>query len=120
MSITIQYPKQKAHRLLRAITYGIVTTALLFLSITNSYSQLQEPYDEISVTLTVSRVGSCEVPAIIHEEKACLSIKEVFDFLKIKNSISQDADSITGFFIRPDASYSIDHTHQRITFQGKV
>ena len=79
-----------------------------------------DPYDDISVTFNVQRIGSCEIPAIIHGESAYLPIKEVFDFLKIKNSLSSDLDSITGFFINPKSVYIVDKIKNRIIFENKT
>ena len=93
---------------------------LIYCSPIFGYSQADDNYDDISVTFNVQRVGSCEIPAIIHGETAYLPIKEMFDFLKIKNSPSADFDSITGFFINAKASYVIDKIKNRITFDGKV
>lgn len=84
------------------------------------YSQANDTYDDISVTFNVQRIGSCEIPAIINGESAYLPIKEVFDFLKIKNSSSADIDSITGFFINPKSGYTVDKIKNRITFEGKI
>lgn len=85
------------------------------------YSQAgDDTYDDISVTFNVQRIGSSEIPAIIHGETAYLPIKEVFDFLKIKNSPSADFDSISGYFIDPKAGYIVDKIRNRITFENKT
>lgn len=75
--------------------------------------------EELPITLNVQRIGSLEVPAIIVGRKVYLSVKDVFDFLKIRNVPSPELDSITGFFITPDAGYCISHLNNTIHYQGK-
>ena len=84
------------------------------------YCQQENPYDEISITFNVQRIGSCEIPALIHEQTAYLPVKEVFDFLKIKNSPSANMDSVEGFFIYPKNEYVIDKEHNKIKYQDKI
>lgn len=79
----------------------------------------QDNYDEISITLNVQRIGSTEIPALIYEQTAYLPIKEVFDYLKIKNTESMSMDSVEGFFINPKAIYLIDRPANKIIFQEK-
>lgn len=74
-------------------------------------------YDEISVTLNVLRIGSTELSAIIKGQNAYLPVKEMFDFLKIRNHLSPEMDTISGFFIFPEAPFIIDKTS--VTYQGK-
>ena len=83
-------------------------------------AQNEPQYDEISVFLNIQRVGGIDIPAVILDETVFLPVADIFAFLKIKNNPSAQLDSITGFFINPQATYSIDRVHNRITFQGKV
>src|SRR5947209_7498228 len=66
------------------------------------------PYDEILVFMNVQGVGNVQVAAAIRNETAYLAITDVFDFLKIKNNPSDGRDSITGFYITPQAKFVID------------
>lgn len=77
------------------------------------------PYDEILVFMNVQGVGNTQVPAAIRNETAYLAITDVFDFLKIRNTASQHMDSITGFYITPQAVFVIDKIHNTIEYQGK-
>ena len=92
---------------------------LLVLS-TNAKSQSEDTYDEISVVLNVQRIGSTEIPAIIHNQEAYLPVKDIFDFLKIKNTMSPDYDLITGYFITPLAKFTVDKVNKVIIYQGKT
>lgn len=77
-------------------------------------------FDELSVMLTVQRIGSIEIPVIIYGQQVYLPVKEIFDFLKIKATVSDDLDSLSGFFIHPSSPYLIDHTRNEIVYQGIV
>jgi len=77
-------------------------------------------YDEISVFFNVQRFGGTEFTAVIRNENVYLPVTDIFNFLKIKNTISQDLDSISGFFLNQEARYLIDKTHGQIIFQGKT
>lgn len=77
-------------------------------------------FNETSVFLTVQGVGGMELPAVIYNETPYLSITDVFDFLKIKNTISQGADTVSGTFITENALFLIDKISNRIYYQGKV
>lgn len=85
-----------------------------------SKAQTQNNFDEISVTLSVPRIGSWEMPAIISGQSVFLPVKEFFDVLQIKNITSEHADSITGFFINPKAAYVIDRINNKIIYEDKV
>ena len=95
---------------------------LLFLSILlllskTTFSQTSSDYDEISITCNVQRIGSIELAALIYKDQCYLPVKDLFDFLKIKNQLSVTEDSITGFFIQPEAYYVFDKLHNRIIYQ---
>ncbi|MBK7028240.1 MAG: SPOR domain-containing protein [Bacteroidales bacterium] len=91
-------------------------SVILLLSATLS-AQNEEDYDEITVYLAVQKVGTIEISAVIMNEQAYLPVTELFDFLKIKNQISSNLDSITGFFISPKAQFLIDYNANMITLQ---
>lgn len=74
-------------------------------------------FDEITIYATVPGVGSVEVPAIMHNDKVYLAVTAVFDFLQIRNVLSPQMDSITGFFIHPNNVYQINATQQCIYYQ---
>lgn len=77
-------------------------------------------FEEILVVLNVQRIGSIEIPSIIHKNEVYLSVKDVFDFLKIKNSISPEVDMVQGFFLNPGNTYLIDKQNNRIVYQDKT
>ncbi len=92
-----------------------------FLLISNkSYSQKEEIYDEIGVILNVERVGNIEIPIVINNQIAYLPVKEIFDFLKIKNTLSLQLEQIEGFFINPQSRFIIDKYKNQIIYQDKI
>jgi hypothetical protein len=76
-------------------------------------------YEEILVLLNVQGVGGVQIPAAILKDVAYLSVSEVLDYLKIKNTVSPGMDSITGFFILQQAPFVIDFAHNQIVYQGR-
>ncbi len=120
---------------------GILMSCLLFISSFSLFSQTgvaytkvdlsafndtlfthtptNEEYDEVIITLNVERIGSIEIPAIIFNEIAYLPVKEIFDFLKIKNIISEDRNSVNGFFIDQLVTYEINKLKNQVIFQDK-
>ena len=93
---------------------------LLFLFPKTASANNETEYDTIPVFVNVQNVGGEEIPAIIKDQVVYLSVTDVFDFLKIKNEHNAGIDSVYGFFIEQQRTFSIDRYHHRITYQGKV
>jgi len=83
-------------------------------------AQNETEYDEISVFLNVQKVGGADIPAVMRDETVYLPVVDIFTFLRIRNTPSAQLDSVTGFFINQQATYSINKLKNRITYQGKV
>ncbi|MBV5348478.1 hypothetical protein JZU61_02240, partial [bacterium] len=97
-----------------------VVFCLLISFVTNKSNAQEEPeFDELSVFFQVQNIGAVEIPAVIRGQEVLLPVSELFTFLKIKNTLSTGMDSVSGFFLSPDASYLIDRTRNSINFQGK-
>jgi hypothetical protein len=95
---------------------------LLFLLIVKpdpSFGQTDTEYDEVSVYLKVQGIGGADIPALIKDEVVYLSVSDIFNLIKIKNTPSARLDSLSGFFINPQDEYLIDRVKRQITFQGK-
>lgn len=92
---------------------------ILFLS-HSAYSQDNPEYDEILIYADVAGVGSFELPVVIRDNEVFLAVKDLFDFLKVRNDISGSLDTISGFFINPQATYLIDYQGNRIRFQERI
>jgi hypothetical protein len=94
-------------------------TDTIYQSTSSSYEPSEAEYDEVLITLNVARIGSIEIPAIVYKETAYLPVKQIFDYLKIWNTLSADLRSVDGFFINPGAPYSINKSWNLVTYAGK-
>ena len=92
---------------------------LIFQSV-QGFSQAQPVYEEVPISLYVTGIGNTEMPAIIMGDEAYLPIKDLFDFIKIKNGFSANIDSIEGYFINPMATYLVDKSQHLIQYQDKT
>lgn len=93
---------------------------LLFLFNARLYPQDLPEYDEISIFLLIQGYGGAEINSLIKDEELFLPVTDLFSFLKIKNDPSPDFETISGFFVNPEAEYLIDRTKNRIVYQGKT
>jgi hypothetical protein len=94
-------------------------TDTIYKSTGSAHEPTNTEYDEVLITLNVPRIGSIEIPAIVYQETIYLPVKELFDYLKIKNTISSDLRSVNGFFINPAATYSINKSWNQIIYEAK-
>jgi hypothetical protein len=74
--------------------------------------------EETSMTVSVEKIGSLELPAIIIGKTTYLSVSSVFTFLKIKHTFSPGMDSLSGFFPGPSDAFLINNSHNVIRYQG--
>jgi hypothetical protein len=77
-------------------------------------------YEEILVYVEIPGIGGFELPSVIRGSDVYLAVADLFDFLKVSNKISQDMDSISGFFINPEATYFVNYPESRIKFQERI
>lgn len=77
-------------------------------------------FEEISLYLNIQGVGGTEIDALIVGEDAYLSVKQLFDYLKIKNESSDDFSILHGFLINPQDLYSIDKATNEIKLKDKI
>lgn len=113
LNATIGY-SQPGNAFVPAVTkYNLADTSL-------ANNEGDDDYEEISITLNVQRIGSLEIPAIISGRSVYLSVKDLFDFLKIRNYPAAGFDSATGFFINPKATFLIDKTNNQIVYSGRI
>lgn len=106
------------YRYLRSL---YITIVLILTAYIPTHSQEAEPlYEEIIISVDVLNVGITEMSALIKEEEVYLPVADVFDFLKIKNEVSQGMDSVSGFFITEDARFVVDNPGKRILYQNKT
>ncbi len=97
-----------------------VISALFLLNPFKLYSQELPEYDEISVFLDIPGVGGGDIEALVRAEELYLPVTDLFDFLRIKNTASPSMETISGFFINPEATYEIDRNKNQIVYQNKT
>lgn len=104
-----------------AVILFMISMVLQAVANNNDNDNDEDPkFEETSIMVVLQGIGSAEIPAVVKEETAYLSITDVFNFLKIKNQPSENNDSISGFFISQDAVFLIDKKKNRILFRDKV
>ncbi len=91
-----------------------------FSPFTHLKAQQQPGFDEISIFINFPLVGGKEIAAVINGQELFLPVTDLFDFLKIRNVPSPDLETISGFFISPDAKYVISQTENQIQYQDKI
>ncbi len=107
-------------RIRPSIRHFIILMFIMPLFQQSGFCQDESKYIETSTFFSVSNVGGTEIQALINEKIVYLSVAEVFDFLKIKNNRSPSLDSVSGFFIDPQAVFLIDRIRNRIEYNGKT
>ena len=106
---------------LRQFLTALALMAMLLLTVNLTVAAQEEPqYDEFPVYVRVPYIGVSEIDAVIKGEEVWLSVSGLFDFLKIKNVVSGDLENVTGFFIKPDDTYSVDRLSNTIVYAGRT
>src|SRR5688572_10445606 len=103
---------------------GRIYTLLLFclvfnVSTTLGFNETDGGHEELSISLNVKGIGSAEIPALYRDHEIYLSVIDVFNFLKIKNSFTEAMDSVSGFLINENATFIIDKSNNVIVYQEK-
>jgi hypothetical protein len=93
---------------------------IMLLANVHSANAQEEDCDEVLVTLQVKYMGSTELPSIICGNEVYLSVPNVFDFLKIKNTTNVNYSSIEGFFILQNNTFKIDENANQITYRDQI
>jgi hypothetical protein len=111
----------KLRRMLSDFSNVTIIALLLFcLPVSSVFSQDLPEYDEISIFINVPLVGGGDIAAVIKGQELYLPVTDLFDFLKIRNVPSPGLETISGFFINPDAKYLISRTDNQIRYQDKT
>src|SRR5688572_14204375 len=77
------------------------------------HSRASEDPDEISVYLSLQKIG-IYIPALLQEEETLyLPISDVFNFLKINNHLSPAQDSVSGFILNQNDPFLVDYVQHR-------
>ena len=93
---------------------------LLLLAAPALQAETGEGDEQLSVSLNVKGIGSVEIPAIYRGQDIYLSVTDIFNFLKVKNTYSEALDSISGFLVSEDATFLIETGLNRVTYRDQV
>jgi len=104
------------------LTYSAVLLLNLFVFSGQGKLLSQElpEYDEVPVSLEITGVGAGEIDALIKAEELYLPVTDLFSFLKIRNISSPGFETISGFFVNPEATYIINRTKNLIIYHDKT
>ncbi|WP_240613037.1 carboxypeptidase-like regulatory domain-containing protein [Chitinophaga parva] len=106
--------------LYRVFPVGILFCAVMPLLSSKAAAKGPDPvFYETSVFVVVQGIGGAEIPAVIADDSAYLSVTDIFNFLKIKNTASPRMDSVYGFFITENAPFVIDRKNNVIHYRDK-
>ncbi len=120
MTVSLSCIRAESCRRGSARRWKVVALFIFSFFSVQGYSQKGNDYEELPVTLHVPKIGTTEIAVLVQNEEAYLAVKDLFDFLKIKNTTSENGDTLEGFFMDPQASYLIDNVHHLIIFNGKT
>ncbi|MFN5983251.1 MAG: hypothetical protein ACK476_08935 [Fluviicola sp.] len=84
---------------------------------TNSSDELE--YEEFTIKLNVDKLGTYEMEAVYFEDALYLPIIDLFRKLEIYLIHSQELDTISGFILSPENTYSLDLISNKIKFRSK-
>jgi len=86
---------------------------------TTVFSQDEVEYDQFTIKLNVDKLGVYEMEAIYYNDNIYLPIIDLFGKLEIFVNHSIQLDTITGFILSNDNSYSLNSNSGQITFRDK-
>lgn len=92
----------------------------LFSMIAFSATAQEENCDEVLVLLQVKYIGATEISSVICGSDVYLSIPEVLDFIKIRNTPNSSFTVINGFFINQNNTFKIDQYTNTIFYKEEV
>src|SRR3989339_241901 len=105
---------------LQSMVIMLFSALFLFSNSANALAQEQDDYDEIIIFFSVPRIGGADIPGLIKDDEVYLSVIDVFNFLKIKVDYEAGFDQVTGFFLNPQSTYTIDRINNSITYNKKT
>lgn len=92
----------------------------MLLAICSQTLKAQVPYaiDVVSVDLQVPDIGDTTITSLIINEKAWLSVSDIFEFLNIHHIRSESGDTLSGFFINTENTFLFDVGQQILNFKN--
>jgi cell division protein FtsN len=102
------------------LTRYLILSSVFFFIISSLQLSAQDDYSEISVFTEVPQLGGTDLPAVISGSDLYLPVTDLFDFLRIRNVPDKDMETISGFFINPETTYTISRKENKIVYQDKT
>jgi hypothetical protein len=94
---------------------------LLLIAMTPFSAAAQEQdCDEVLVLLKIKYIGEKEILSVICGSEVYLSVSEVLDFIKIKNTPNSNFTSIEGFFINQKNTFKFNQSTNTISYKEEV
>lgn len=84
------------------------------------HGQDEQEYEEIPLFLEIQGFGGTDITGVLNDKDLFLPVSAMFDFLKIRNVPAPGFESVSGFFINPEAEYLISRTDNLIRYNGKT
>ncbi len=113
-----------SHRMLKGVRFACSFVFLLIFFSTTTFNtisaQEQNEYDEIFIFFSVPRIGGADLPGLIKDDNAYLSVIDLFNFLKIKVDYQAGFDEVSGFFLNPQSTFLIDRINNSVTYNKKT
>jgi hypothetical protein len=98
------------------LSSGRIVAIVLFFMLPRlaiAQEDIEHSFDEVPLFVTVQDAGSFESNALIKEKELYLSLTEVFNFLQIRNELSDNGDTLSGMYI-DNAPYTVSFPAQTI------
>jgi hypothetical protein len=94
--------------------------AVLFSVVSFTTVAKERNCDEVLVLLEVKSIGGSEISSVICGSEVYLSVAEVMNFIKIKNTPNSNFTSIEGFFIHQKNTFKFDQSTNTISYKEEV
>jgi hypothetical protein len=101
-------------------TLSRILYLLLISMIPFSAAAQEQDCDEVLVLLKIKYIGEKEILSVICGSEIYLSVSEVLDFIKIKNTPNSNFTSIEGFFINQKNTFKFNQSTNTISYKEEV
>jgi cell division protein FtsN len=93
---------------------------LLLLPGLHSIAQSEAGFDEIAVFLEVPNLGAREIDVLVKDGEIFLPVHQVFDFFNIRIHPSTAFETISGFFLDRESTFSISWNTNEIRYENRL
>lgn len=120
-----QEPNRFSNTLCRSNLIRMARLLLLFCFVSAGFPALYaqtvvQDFEEIPVFLVVQNVGGFEMNILYSDDIIYVPVSDLFKKLKINQTESPNADSVSGFMVMESNKYLINYSNKTITYKDKV